>query len=104
MNPTGKNYDGSAKNQTGRPKEHDPKIREQKGGEIMSDSNAKSWEQYPLMLNVEQVGEILQMGKWTAYSLVHRADFPAVRIGKHKIRINRDELKKWLNEQRGKIE
>ena len=63
----------------------------------------KRWEEYPLMLNVDQVSEILQMGKWTTYSLVHRNDFPAVRIGHHKIRVNRDELKGWISRQKGSV-
>lgn len=67
----------------------------------MNEATVKKWDDYPIMLNVDQLGEILQMGKWTTYSLVHRDDFPAVRIGKHKIRINRDELKKWINNQKG---
>ena len=70
----------------------------------MGEAIMKKWDEYPIMLNVTQVGEILQMGKWTTYSLVHRDDFPAVRIGKHKIRINRDELKNWIINQKGTIE
>ena len=64
----------------------------------------KNWNDYPIMLSVPQVAEILRMGKWSAYLLAHREDFPAVRIGKHKIRVNRDELKVWIEKQKGTIE
>lgn len=47
-------------------------------------SELKQWETYPLMLSVDQVSEILQLGKWTTYGLVHRNDFPAIRIGQQK--------------------
>jgi len=67
----------------------------------MNEAIMKNWDEYPIMLSVAQAGEILQMGKWTTYALVHRDDFPAIRVGKHKIRINRDELKKWIINQKG---
>ena len=66
--------------------------------------NFQDWTNYPIMISVAQVAEILQMGKWTAYNLVHREDFPAIRIGKHKIRINKEDLKKWIENQKGTIE
>ena len=70
----------------------------------MTTNQQTGWTNYPIMLSVTQVAEILQMGKWTAYNLVHREDFPAIRIGKHKIRINKEDLKKWIENQKGTIE
>ena len=70
----------------------------------MDESANNSWDQYPIMLSVLQVAEILQMGKWTAYNLVHREDFPAIRIGQHKIRVNKEALKNWIEKQKGTID
>ena len=70
----------------------------------MTDSPNRDWNAYPIMLSVAQVAEILQMGKWSAYSLAHREDFPAVRIGKHKIRVNKEALKNWIEKQKGTME
>ena len=79
------------------------KASERKNNGGLKMSEIKQWESYPLMLSVDQVSEILQLGKWTTYGLVHRNDFPAVRIGQHKIRVNRDELKSWIARQRGSV-
>ena len=70
----------------------------------MADSPKHDWNEYPIMLSVVQVAAILQMGKWSAYCLVHREDFPAVRIGKHKIRVNKEALKNWIEKQKGTID
>ena len=69
----------------------------------MDESAKNSWDKYPIMLSVLQVAEILQMGKWTTYNLVHREDFPAIRIGQHKIRVNKEALKNWIEKQKGTI-
>ena len=70
----------------------------------MFDVTPRNWNEFPIMLSVAQVAEILQMGKWTAYNLVHRKDFPAIRIGQHKIRVNKEALKHWIDNQKGTIE
>lgn len=69
----------------------------------MDDHGNNTWDKYPIMLSVQQVAEILQMGKWTAYNLVHMEDFPAIRIGQHKIRVNKEALKNWIEKQKGTI-
>lgn len=69
----------------------------------MFDVSPRNWHEFPIMLSVAQVAEILQMGKWTAYNLVHREDFPAIRIGQHKIRVNKEALKNWIENQKGTI-
>ena len=45
----------------------------------------------PLWLTVKQAAQLLQLSEDTVYPLTHRADFPAVRIGRT-IRIARRRL------------
>jgi excisionase family DNA binding protein len=58
----------------------------------------KTKEDYPMVLTVNEVREILRIGKRVAYELMDRDDFPTVRIGKLK-RVNRDEFLKWLQSE-----
>lgn len=57
-------------------------------------------EELPTILTVEQVGHFLRISRGMAYQLVHRRDFPAVRIGRA-IRVPREALLKWLEAQTG---
>jgi excisionase family DNA binding protein len=61
----------------------------------------KRKEDYPLVLTVTDIMEILGIGKRIAYELMDRTDFPTVRIGKLK-RVNRDAFFEWI-EQQGKV-
>jgi excisionase family DNA binding protein len=61
----------------------------------------KRKEDYPLVLTVTDIMEILGIGKRIAYELMDRTDFPTVRIGKLK-RVNRDMFFEWI-EQQGKV-
>lgn len=45
---------------------------------------------------VEEVRQILKIGKNTAYSLVKEDGFPTIRIGKQ-IRIPCDDFNEWVN-------
>lgn len=58
----------------------------------------KSKEDYPLILKVSDIQEILQIGKRIAYELMDKEEFPCIKIGKLK-RVNRDKFFEWLDEQ-----
>ena len=47
--------------------------------------------------SVEELAEILGISRPTAYELVKREDFPAVRISERRIIIPRDALNEYLN-------
>ncbi|AHM56383.1 hypothetical protein EAL2_c10850 [Peptoclostridium acidaminophilum DSM 3953] len=49
-------------------------------------------------MDVHAVMEYLGVGKYAAYELFRRNDFPAIRIGKQ-LRTTRKLLDKWLEEQ-----
>lgn len=56
----------------------------------------------PLLLTVSQAAALLQIGRDQMYTLTHRSDFPALRIGRS-VRINRELLQVWLNKNNGGI-
>jgi excisionase family DNA binding protein len=57
-------------------------------------------ENLPLVLKVEDVANIMNLARGTAYELVHRQGFPAVWVGRC-IRIPREAFLTWLNAQAG---
>ena len=51
-----------------------------------------------LTLTVAQAGEALSLSRAVMYQLIHRNDFPCIRIGKRVV-IPRDKLIEWVNNQ-----
>ena len=51
-----------------------------------------------LILSVEDLQQVLGIGRHTAYDLVNRTDFPTIRLGR-KILVPRDALMRWLDRQ-----
>lgn len=50
---------------------------------------------YPIMLNVDHVKEILGIAQRTAYDIMEQKGFPLVRIGRKKV-VPRDAFFNWL--------
>lgn len=50
-----------------------------------------------LCLSVSEIAEAMDISLPTAYDLTHRADFPALRLGR-KIVIPKAAFEKWLDE------
>jgi predicted DNA-binding transcriptional regulator AlpA len=59
----------------------------------------KQKEDYPMVLTVADIREILSIGRNAAYELMNQKDFPVYKIGKLYKRVNRDEFFQWLHEQ-----
>jgi excisionase family DNA binding protein len=51
-------------------------------------------------LTVPQVAEELHIPRTRTYELIARGELPAVRIGERSIRVNRNELERFLFESR----
>ncbi len=51
-------------------------------------------------LTVPQVAEELHLPRTRTYELIARGELPAVRIGERSIRVNRQELERFLFESR----
>lgn len=56
----------------------------------------KRKEDYPIVLTVKEVMEILGIGKRKAYELMDQPGFPCVKIGEKLKRVNRDAFFRWL--------
>ena len=50
------------------------------------------------LLTVTEVGNILNIGRASAYALVRQTGFPVIRIGRH-FRVPEDALYRWINSQ-----
>lgn len=50
-------------------------------------------------MKVGEIAEELRIARSRAYELVATGEIPAVRIGRS-VRVNRNELEKWLQQQR----
>jgi excisionase family DNA binding protein len=64
----------------------------------VSHSSVKDLSDLPLLLTVQDLADLLHVGRNAAYEQCHRPGFPAVRIGKQ-LRIPRDALVRWLDTQ-----
>jgi excisionase family DNA binding protein len=51
-------------------------------------------------LKVVEVTELLQLPRTRTYELIQRGELPAVRVGERSIRVHRDELERFLLEER----
>lgn len=62
----------------------------------------KNYNELPITLTVDQVGEVLGISRCTAYELVHSKGFPVIRVGR-RIIISRAALFNWMNDKSGII-
>ena len=62
----------------------------------MTQSIYKSYDELPLMLNMQQLSDLLGISDASAYELVQEEDFPSLRIGK-RIVVPKGELRRWIS-------
>jgi excisionase family DNA binding protein len=60
----------------------------------MGAAGEKSW------LTVPEAAEVLRIPRTRCYELIQRGELPAVRIGERSIRVNHQELERFLLETR----
>ena len=58
------------------------------------------FEHVPDILNAQQLAEVLGISRAGAYQLLHREDFPTLRIGKRML-VPRDKLMLWIDRNSG---
>lgn len=51
-----------------------------------------------MLLTVKDLIQMLNIGRDTAYALMHAAGFPSIKLG-GRYYVSRDELQKWLDKQ-----
>lgn len=62
--------------------------------------NKLPYEDYPEVLNAEQLAMLLGVSRAGAYQLLRRADFPTLHIGKRKL-APKDKLIAWSDRRTG---
>ena len=58
----------------------------------------KSYEDLPLVMNVDDVQNVMGLSKTIVYELVNRESFPKIKVGK-RILIPKDGFIRWLKSQ-----
>ena len=53
-----------------------------------------------MLISVTEAAEMLGLSKTTVYTLIHRDDFPVVRLGGRTL-INVEKLQQWVDNQTG---
>lgn len=61
----------------------------------MADNRARSFDELPLTLRVEDLMPILNIGRNTAYELVRSGQIPSIRVGRQ-LRVPKDALIRFL--------
>lgn len=60
-------------------------------------SEIRGFEQLPLTLSAEDVAAVLGISRTNAYALLHREDFPTLKIGK-RLLVPKDRFIRWISE------
>lgn len=68
---------------------------------MKKDRKYSSLDQLPLSLNADDIAEVLNISRGNAYTLLHREDFPTIRIGKRMV-APRDRFLEWMKKELGK--
>ena len=61
----------------------------------MKQSIFKSYDELPLFLNAEMVAKVLGVATSTAYELMHKKDFPALKIG-NRLLVPKEKFHAWV--------
>lgn len=67
----------------------------------MRESKFKNYEELPLFLNAKMVADLLGVSPSSAYELMHKKGFPAMRIGNRLI-VPKDRFQEWVAQQIGR--
>ena len=67
----------------------------------MKESKYKSYEDLPLMLNVQMIADVLGISRSKAYELVSSDGFPSLKLG-NRIIVPREQFVEWVQEQTGR--
>ena len=66
----------------------------------MKESNYKSYDELPLLLNAETVARLLGISISSNYELMHEKEFPALRIGSRLI-VPKEKFREWVEAKIG---
>jgi len=60
-----------------------------------------NWSDLPIILNAADVARVLGISKPVAYEVMHKSDFPSIRVSERRLIVGKDKLMQWLDEQAG---
>lgn len=63
----------------------------------MKDSAYKNYEELPLFLNAKTVARVLGISPSSGYELMHRRDFPTLKIG-NRIVVPKERFAQWVKQ------
>ena len=66
----------------------------------MKESKYTNYDELPLFLNAAMVSQILGVSPSSAYELMHKDNFPALRVGS-RIVVPKDKFCQWVETQTG---
>lgn len=68
----------------------------------MKESVYKSYDELPLFLNSELVAKVLGVSPSSAYELMHKPDFPVLRVGNRMV-VSKEKFIQWVGEHTGGV-
>ena len=68
----------------------------------MKESKFTNYDELPLFLSAKLVAQTLGVGRATAYELMNKKDFPAIRIGS-RIVVPKENFRQWVEQQTGGV-
>ena len=69
----------------------------------MKESIYKNYDELPLFLNAETVAKVLGVSSSSSYELMHKPDFPVLRIGNRMV-VPKEQFIQWVQEHTGGVE
>jgi len=79
--------------------EFNPHIAKKKNYMVSATSKIKDWSELPVAMKVDDLIDLLGISRQSAYLLVKRKGFPAIRVGEKRIVIPRDKFIEWMDKQ-----
>lgn len=64
----------------------------------MKKSIYTNYDELPLFFNAELISKVLGISSTTVYELMHREDFPSIKIGNRLI-VSKEKFIEWANKQ-----
>ncbi len=62
----------------------------------MKESEYKSYDELPLMLNAETLAKVLGIAPSSAYELMHQEGFPTLRVGENRLVVPKQAFIDWV--------
>ena len=68
----------------------------------MKESIYKTYDELPMFINADTVAKVLGISISSAYELMHKKDFPSLKVGNRLI-VPKENFKQWVESKTNKI-